>query len=226
MKFFPKNEQKTTVQNFAFFLSLTTFFFLWHFLVWPNGNNFAGESKNDLREKVTKTMRAMAEVTWFCPDDIVYYKSERGVIFKKGETYHGIPYTQKGRYTGLEEFRALLKNINGKPVYSGPIQSDLYRGSDCSSAVSYAWRAADPEFPVLSTHRMTLGLFSKIVKVGDYKITSKVSTEKIVKDNGAAAVYRAYDKLQPGDVLLMHGRAGHVRLVSSLDQQKKTVYDY
>ncbi len=179
---------------------------------------------DELREKALSYMRAMASIEWVPQTDIIYYTNEDGVIFHAGEKYHGLPYTQPGRYTSLEEFRQMLETRDEKPVYVGPVSYNLYRGTDCSSSVTRAWKQVRPTFPILRTPYMFPGKTPGIVRVGDYKVTSLESTKQIIKDNGSEKIAAAYDKLLPGDALMTQTPEGHVRMVCRVDVKKRVVY--
>ena len=176
------------------------------------------KSNEEIRAKVVSRIREMATIPWTPQEDITYWNKNYGVVFKKGERYTGIPYTQRNRQTSVKRFRKHLDS-NGK--YTGPAD---YIGSDCSSSVSNAWRAIDPELPFLSTHLMFPGM-GRIVKVGDYNVTSLNLTSDIVKDNGRDVIFAAYDMLKPGDaVMTRYETDGHVRLVSKADPENRCVY--
>lgn len=170
------------------------------------------------REKVVESMRAMATVPWTPSEDLTYWVPKYGVMFKAGESYEGLPYTQRNRETTLEIFQ---ENLDQDGRYIGPAD---YYGTDCSSSVSIAWREVDKDLPCLSTYFMFPGM-GKIVTVGDYKVTSTQSTPKIILDNGEEKIRDCYDKLRPGDVILWRNEGfGHVRLVSALDPERETIY--
>ncbi|MDO4586117.1 MAG: C39 family peptidase [Planctomycetia bacterium] len=181
------------------------------------------------RTKVVDYMRALGTVEWVAREDSVYWNPKYGVIFKKGETYHGIPYTQNNRETFLEQFK--IETVEGIPYYAGPYGSDAYLGSDCSSSTSMAWQQVDLEFPITSTHFMFPEKSQgRIVPVGDYEIESLVSTSQTLEKNGRERIFAAYSSLQPGDAVLTHRSGnnvnvdGHVRLVSRVDIENQTVY--
>ncbi len=176
------------------------------------------KSNEDLRSDVVARMREMATIRWTPSEDLTYWNKKYGVVFKKGEHYTGIPYTQRNRQTSAKRFK---KHLDAEGVYTGPLD---YLGSDCSSSVSNAWRAVDPELPFLSTHLMFPGM-GNIVKVGDYQVTSLLLTSKIIEDNGEQVIMDAYRALKPGDaVMTRYETDGHVRLVSQVEPENKSVY--
>lgn len=176
------------------------------------------KTNEEIRTKVVDRIREMATIPWTPLEDITYWNKKYGVVFKKGEHYTGIPYTQRNRQTSTKRFR---KHLDSNGTYTGPAD---YIGSDCSSSVSNAWRAIDPELPFLSTHLMFPGM-GKIVKVGEYEVTSLNLTSDIVKDNGKEVIFAAYEMLKPGDaVMTRYDTDGHVRLVSKVDPENRCVY--
>ena len=177
---------------------------------------------NDARRAAAvETMRAMAVLEWSSKKDLTYWNSEYGKVFQAGKTYRGIPYTQRQRNTDVKTFLAETQTRDGRRIYLGP---DDYLGSDCSSAVSLAWRTADPDFPILSTYDMLPDRHNGITKVGAYKSGGQNSTGEIITENGAETMYKAYDRLSPGDALLTRkNENGHIMLVVSVDPKEQIV---
>ena len=179
------------------------------------------EENAELRAEVVAYMRSMATVKWTPAADITYYNPDYGVMFKAGQTYYGVPYSQKVRSGSYESFSSYL---NADGVYTGPTGSTSYIGSDCSSAVSMAWRVFDPSLSLLGTYYMFPGR-GKIVAVGNYNLTSGSRTAQVVSDNGRDVMYAAYACLQPGDAVLWYkDTGGHVRLITSVDAANQCVY--
>ena len=179
------------------------------------------EENAALRAEVVAYMRSMATVKWTAAADITYYNPDYGVMFKAGQTYYGVPYSQKMRSGSYEKFTSYL---NASGVYTGPTESTTYVGSDCSSAVSMAWRVFDPSLSLLGTYYMFPGR-GKIVAVGNYSLTSGSHTAQVTSDNGQDVMYAAYACLKPGDAVLWYKQTGgHVRLVSSVDVANQCIY--
>ena len=176
------------------------------------------------RSKAVAYMRAMATIEWTPSSEISYWQPNGACNFKVGNTYRGLPYTQYGRETTLQDFKGFLKkNDQKKSVYNGPTGRYQYRGSDCSSSVSMAWKQVDPEFPICATGAMFPERNQRIVKAGDYDVTSGNDTKKIVADNGKDRMFAAYGKMRPGDAVLMRRGSGHVRLVVKVLPKKQEV---
>ena len=198
------------------------------------------------RLSVINNFLMMATIAWEPKENMHYWNpklekvrknGELEVIFKKGEQYYGIPYSQSNRYTSIPVFLQNLEFKGGKNYYTGPIEN--YLGSDCSSAVMYAFKGTvDPYLDFVYTGGNYEDEFSGFSPVGDFKFDpelfdeagtlniDKVGTLEIVKKNGKDVMLKSYEQLMPGDVILKHvdgGRSGHVRMVLSVDKDKKTL---
>ncbi len=207
--------------------------------------NFGKESQCVLRTKASqpnptiasavKYMNAMGSVEWVPEKEIPWYTAFVNVSFHAGEKYKGLPYTQAGRYTDLETFKKMLrKNEKGQPIYTGPFDSKTYRGTDCSSSCSYAWRNSIPCLPVMYTGNMGPGYLyiinpqtgktvSVFKRVGDYRITNFNKSKDVIAENGRQFMERCYDQLLPGDALIKRPR-GHIVMVCRVDKAAKVVY--
>lgn len=192
------------------------------------------------RIEVVKYMEAMAKISWTPKEDILYWNSRFGNVYKKNMNYKGVPYTQLERYTSLGRFTINLKEENGKKIYNGPCKDGQYLGTDCSWAVTLAWcEIVDPTFRLNDTHDMFVnlknGIIGKdsggIVPVGIYKIDGKEpSTKEIAENNGKEIMFKAYSQLKPADALLKNiyyqkadKFTGHIRLVKEVDIKNKTI---
>ena len=196
------------------------------------------------RLSVINNFLMMATIAWAPKEDIHYWNpklekkgksKEAEAIFKKGKLYYGIPYSQSNRYTCFPTFLQNLKTENGKNYYTGPIEN--YLGSDCSSAVMYAFKeTVDPCLDFVYTGGNYEDNFRGFSPVGSFKFDpelfdeagtlniDKVGTLEIVKKNGRDVMLKSYEQLLPGDVILKHadgGKSGHVRMVLSVDKDNK-----
>lgn len=183
-------------------------------------------SKEDvLRAKVVDYMHTAASIQWTPKEDVPYYNPEQNFVFKKGETYYGIPYTQFSRNNDLETFSTQLEMIDGVQYYVGPCEFDKYWGSDCSASLSNAWKQADPNFPSLLTRRMIPDRPKEIVPVGKYVLNFHDSTPDIVKENGFDVMKEAYALLKPADAVIKHvDYDGHAMLVISNDHENERLF--
>ncbi len=178
-----------------------------------------------MRAKVVDYMRAAASVEWTPKEDVHYYNLKSDFVFKKGETYYGIPYTQFSRNNDLESFSSQLETIDGKTYYVGPSEYNTYWGSDCSASLSNAWRQVDPDFPALLTRRMIPDRPKEIVPVGKYALNFYDSTPKIVKENGFDVMQAAYAALKPADAVIKHvDYDGHAMLVLKNEPENKRLF--
>ena len=178
-----------------------------------------------LRTKVVEYMRAAATVEWTPQEDIPYYDPDSRFVFKKGETYYGLPYTQGMRNTSLAIFETQIETRDGVRCYVGPTDRLTYLGSDCSASISNAWRQADPDFPALLTRRMIPDRPKETVPVGDYVLNFYDSTPDILKENGFDVMKKAYACLKPADAVLLHvNYDGHVMLVLKNDPDNERLF--
>ncbi len=179
----------------------------------------------ELRAKVVDYMRAAANVEWTPRQDIPYWNPSTGFVFKKGEKYFGLPYTQFSRNNNLTSFESNIETVDGVRYYVGPSDFNNYCGSDCSASLSNAWKQADPNFPSLLTRRMIPDRPKEIVPVGDYPLNYYDSTPQIVAESGFETMKAAYSKLKPADAVIMHvDYDGHAMLVLKNDPENERLF--
>lgn len=177
-------------------------------------NSFALGEK---RKKVVEYMYSMANVEWTTESDIIYWNQRYGVIFKKDGNYKGIPYIQIQRRTSYENFMAQIQ----KNTDVGPKEFNQYMGSDCSSAIAFAWKQLNEQIPIMTTYDMIPtkdNLY--VIKVGNYEVVSEDISDKITSYNGKDVMFSAYSQLHPGDAIVTSNKStsiGHVRLVTDVD---------
>jgi len=187
-----------------------------------------------LRESIVSYMRAMATLEWTPSVSFDYYEStgSDGKKYQVGTTYLGLPYTmEQGRTSTLGDplnlFKAKLDS-DGK-TYVGPTGKTTYYGSDCSSSVEGAWRQNGFVTNAIYTGAMIPGENAKISAIGGYSFDDRSKmTRSIVEKNGEQKMSSAYAELKAGDAVVRRvpsgsGYAGHVRLVASVDPERKTV---
>lgn len=167
------------------------------------------------RQTVVSYMRAMATIKWK-PSKTITYWSSGSRRWVRGTVYSGIPYTQHSRTTTLEQFRNYLSGS----TYTGPSGRTTYKGTDCSSSVSIAWRKVNSSIGIRWTGSMTPGNRG-IAKVGNY-VTNSSNTKRSCSSTGRNKMYAAYRKLQPGDAIVTHGSSYHTRLVVSVSSNGVT----
>lgn len=169
------------------------------------GDTIGGYLRRFCREGVVSYMYVMATIKWTPSKSFSHWSGK--CVFEKGKTYYGIPYSQKNRDNGLEEFEKKLKN--GK--YTGPTGTKTYIGNDCSSAVSQAYDfATGGKFGTRYTGTLVPGS-KNIKKVGSYSYSG--STYKSTRSNGKNKMVKAYKKLQKGDLVVTTSNP-HVMMVS------------
>ncbi len=184
------------------------------------------------RKLVVDYMEAMADIIWTPENDLRYWNEKYGIVYKKGFSYMGIPYTQISRDTGLGNFNELTVVKDGKRVYVGENKDGKYFGNDCSSAVRAAWLLVNPTGSFSDTGH--LGKTGEVVGVGpynfDFELFETKSTSDICSKNGEEKMFKSYKELKPGDVVLSHTRTedgkrfGHVSMVTEVDKEKNLVF--
>ena len=187
------------------------------------------------RKNVVNAFVMNATINWEPVVNINYWNpklSVKGGTFKSSNSYYGIPYSLSNRYTTLPVFLQNLETKDGKTYYVGP--SENYLGSDCSSAIMYAFKeTVDPFCDFLYTGGNFEGRIKSFESVGDFdfneEIFEKTGTLDIVKSNGKDKMFNSYKMVLPGDIILKHVRNkdgtefGHVRMVLSVDSEKQTM---
>ena len=161
-----------------------------------------------VREKVVSYLNECATVAWQPQYSFTHWSGGR--TWWSGTTYYGIPYSQYTRRTTLEQFK---QNMSGT-TYIGPSGRSTYLGSDCSSAVSMAYRTVNEAFPITATYYM-FPKYSYMKQVGNYYAGALTSSSQICAQNGRNTMYEAYRNLQPGDLLL---QTEHVMMVTEVGQ--------
>lgn len=187
--------------------------------------NASRQVNSTKRDEVVGYMRNMATITWTPGTSFTHWSGGR--TWMAGVYYKGIPYSQSSRNTTLEAFRAKLSGTK----YVGPAKKSTYMGSDCSSAVSMAWRKADTSFAITNTSGLLPGN-TKISKVGSYTYSSSYgnNTKAACVSNGISKMKNAYKQLKPGDAVVERhksgsGAAGHVMMVVSVSSTGITVIE-
>ncbi len=163
-------------------------------------------SNNNQRQSVADYMKQCATIRWTPKKTFLHWSGGR--YWYAGTYYKGIPYSQKSRQTNLEKFK---KNLSGS-TYVGPAGQTTYLGSDCSSAVSMAYRTINAGFPITNT----TGLYPKssyMKAVGNYRHNNMTNATSICNLNGKSAMKNAYAQCQVGDLLLQNG---HVMMVTGV----------
>ena len=178
------------------------------------------DAEEEKRAAAVKYMKKMASVKW-TPSKIITYWSG-GQKWYPGTYYYGIPYSQSTRTTNLELFQSYLSGFK----YVGPSGQRTYKGSDCSSAVSMAWKKVNSDFYITNTTGM-YPCNGQTKTVGSYEAGTSVNASYICTKNGKNTMYKAYKGLQKGDAVL---RNGHVMLVSGVGKNyiyvtHQTVYN-
>ena len=191
------------------------------------------EENMAVRQKILDYMRSMAEIEWTPSEDLEWWADKKRVLYKKGETYKGIPYSREWQWSNLEDFKTYLEERDGKLVYVGPTEYYQYKGNACACSCSFSWRTVCPDLPVLKTINLEPGKIyisssvdgrtrQAFLKVGDYKMTKYDDSKAVVKENGKDVMFACYAQLLPGDGLVKRPD-GHAMMVMSVDAENQTV---
>ncbi len=183
------------------------------------------------REKIVEYMYQMSQMTWTPKENITYYQNDPSKVFRKDETYIGLPYTmESGRTTIMNDpLNGFINVLDSNNVYKGPTAYTKYYGSDCSSSVYASWKNSGYETNAIYTGAMIPGENSLISTIGNYNYSFRSDmTKSICEANGSEIMYTCYEKLQPGDAVVRRVKsgsswAGHVRLVTEVDVINKEV---
>lgn len=178
-------------------------------VVWelPEGN---------FRDVAVDYMRKQANIEWVCENGFSvkeeYAHWSIGLEYKKGVTYHGIPYTNaKSSY---DEFMLFYKD--GKVNMESGGADDVV-GNGCYSSTQNATQQFDPDVAGVTDVLMpSFGTFEAKI-VGNYKVPEKAQrTADIIKANTVDEIYNAYAQLKKGDLILQKDQTkgmSHVRML-------------
>ena len=180
----------------------------------PNYIKTKSINVDSTREKIVKRMYDFATIKWSPSVDFhdtrVVGSNPRvaRTTYKVGNDYYGPPYTQNNRVS-LEKFANEIHN----GVLSKP--EDIFKvcGADCGSSITSAISKYIP------MHVITDGYIwdrNKSTLLGNLKISGKEEgTDCIKKYYSEQEIYKAYAKLQKGDIVSTHCKTNtHVRLIS------------
>lgn len=177
-----------------------------------SSSSSGSSSETAKRNSAVSYMKQMATVQWTPSVSFRHWSyGKRGgnnFIWKAGRTYYGIPYSQSSRYTNLESFKRMLSGSR----YTGPARQGSYKGSDCSSAVCYAYNHVNASFPVSGMSTSTLfPCHGRVAAVGGYGYQNYSQSRTICQRNGSSAMKNSYRSLQAGDLVVNNG---HVMMVT------------
>ncbi len=181
----------------------------------PSGSEFTvPKDMNELRANVISYFNELANVKWRCKDTIDFRKSSvitPNLIYERGKTYYGIPYSSQPKKASLLEFTDYLTDSG---IYTGPTEYTTIIGADCGSMrTAWAWGGAvsgvgmsftDYEF--FENEKETSGRVKGfIVPVGDYDFShysfSVPLTECVFPYNDLATMCKSYAELKSCDVI-------------------------
>lgn len=157
--------------------------------------------EGDFRDVIVDYMRKQSAIEWVCGAD--FSVSEKwahwgiNLDFKRGETYHGIPYADtKVSYI---QFQNAL--VNGKYTSASSAWEDVY-GVQCISSIMNSLQQFDPTVAGTSNHMMPSYDTFEAKICGEYKVTKGLNkTKDIIEENGKDVILNAYTQLRKGDII-------------------------
>ncbi len=175
------------------------------------------------RKIVLDYFKEMGSVEWVCKTDMDFtdqksYTSK--LLYKKGETYYGLPYVSRRCHT--DQF---LFCLDENKVYNGPVTYEKAIGNSCATATRVAlntvsgkvtYTGTQTTFPWADTGMVAVGNYSwEGVDISDL---AKVDTVAIVQKD-VQTIYDAYALCLPCDVITQRhvtgsSVTGHARMVS------------
>ncbi len=156
--------------------------------------------EGNFRDVLVDTMKKYASIKWVAEDDFGM-KQDNGdwdvnLVYKKGTTYYGLPYTSYG--INYDYFEDLI--VDGK--YK-PTDTDWNKapGVNCFSSIFISFQSFEQAeggpYYWLPGHK---DFCMEIV--GDYKLPSNPErTTDILELNGKEAMFEAYTQMKKGDIV-------------------------
>lgn len=189
-----------------------------------------------MRKTIVDHSYRMGTYEWKVPDNLDFispYIASCSQYFRPGETYCGLPYTNK--YGSFERFLYCLDETGTvKPwvmaLGSGHDGFDRFMGADCSGNIYWAWGRvcscvsfkATPDMVPLPEHQEEFS----VLPVGDYVASrdeeNRTNTLRDIEMNGQEKMLECLAQLRFGDAIVnrLVGVGGHTKLVA----EDPTVY--
>ena len=158
--------------------------------------------EGNFRDVIVDYMRKQSDIEWVCGADFsVSEEFENWGIsldFKKGQTYHGIPYADtKVSYV---QFQNAL--VNGKYTCASDKWKEVY-GVQCISSIMNSIQQFDPTVAGTSSQMMPGTKAFEAMICGEYEVPSNPKRTVDIKEaNGEEVMYKAYMQLQKGDIIM------------------------
>ena len=184
-------------------------------------------------------MIALANMEWTPKEtfDISTPSSKylRGIIYEKGVTYRGAPYTN-----GIDGTMQMFADALVDGVYTGGTTKADVIGFDCSSAIAAAWKTYNPNLTCESTKTMLPKDGHGCEPVGSYDYEARgntILTTGIPPVSGEQVLFEAYALLHEADGVVCRWaeNSAHIRMVyedpkvvrnddGSIDGKKSYIY--
>lgn len=182
-----------------------------------------------MRQTAISHSNRMGTHPWHVPAELKFvspYVASCSQEFEPGETYYGMPYTNK--YGSYERFLYCLDGQNTvKPwvmaLGDGFDGFDRYMGADCSGNIYWSWARVCSSISFDATIHMVPTRENQerygVLPVGDYHADvdadGKPSTLPIIAKNGEDTILECLAQLRYGDAIVNYlpEEGGHTKLV-------------
>ena len=170
----------------------------------------------DFRQAAVDHMRKQASIEWVCGADFSVSEEfanwDIDLTFKKGQTYHGLPYADtKVSYT---QFEGML--VDGKYTCASSAWKDV-AGVQCVSSIMNSIQQFDPSVAGTSSVLMPGSDKFEAKICGEYEVPlGKKRTADIISANSQDTIIKAYSQLKKGDIIGQRNAekgTSHYRLV-------------
>ncbi len=183
-----------------------------------------------MRQTAISHSHRMGTHPWHVPGTLKFispYITSACQEFQPGETYYGLPYTNK--YGSYERFLYCLDEQNTvKPwvmaLGDGFDGFDRFMGTDCSGNIYWSWARVCSSISFAATAHMVPTPENVqdygVLPVGDYQAEpdeeDRPDTKRIVAENGDDRIMECLAQLQPGDAIVnwLVDVGGHTKLVT------------
>ena len=158
-------------------------------------------TREPFRDVIVDYMRKQASLEWVCSKDFNISEQWKSwginLEFKKGQTYHGIPYADTE--VTYRQFTEQL--VDGTFTADSSKWLEIY-GVQCISSIRNAIQQFDGQVDFTGTIQMPSYTKFKGKMVGEYTVPSGVNqTKLILEENGQDVMFEAYMQLQKGDII-------------------------
>ncbi len=163
-----------------------------------------GAGTDEIRAMAVKAFHDALSVQWYTEKDFTYTLSSGAEMHVDSrETFAGIPYTNAG--SGLLQWLQYYDFETGRMSNLGDDLNGRL-GNSCAAGVMWGWSPVVTSIDWNVTYLMTPG--HGCLPVGGYKVDPGLmnykdyTTSQILKDNGEAAMVKAYLQVKPADALI------------------------